>query len=97
MIHCDIFLLTGWAGSADGDECACGMMDMCDGGADVQCNCDNDDHVLRQDRGLLINKTHLPVSGVCYGFSDTAVQPGSRKSANIMVGSLTCGPYQYGV
>lgn len=31
------------------------------------CNCDKNDHVWREDSGLLTNKSHLPVSQLRFG------------------------------
>ena len=46
--------------------CACGMNNSC-AGTDLFCNCDKNDNVWREDSGLLIDKTHLPVKQLRFG------------------------------
>ena len=59
--------MTYWGGalSASG-QCACGMNNSC---ADSRfgCNCDKNNHVWREDSGLLTEKTKLPVIQLRFG------------------------------
>ena len=43
-------------------KCACGMTNYC-----ATCNCDRNDHVWREDSGLLTDKTTLPVKQLYFG------------------------------
>ena len=58
-----------WGGASLPDReqiCACGMNNSC-AGTDLFCNCDKNDNVWREDSGLLIDKTHLPVKQLRFG------------------------------
>lgn len=61
--------MTYWGGASPGSNmCACGMNDSCaTGGA---CNCDANDRTWREDSGMLIDKSTLPVTQLRFG--DTA-------------------------
>ena len=55
-----------WGGASANNKCACGMTNSC---ADSRfgCNCDKQDHVWREDSGLLTDKTKLPVKQLRFG------------------------------
>ena len=55
-----------WGGASGNNKCACGMTNAC---ADSRfgCNCDKQDHVGREDSGLLTDKTKLPVKQLRFG------------------------------
>ena len=55
-----------WGGASGNNKCACGMTNSC---ADSRfgCNCDKQDHVWREDSGLLTDKTKLPVKQLRFG------------------------------
>ena len=54
--------MTYWGGASPGSgKCACGMANSCVDPSD-RCNCDKNDHVWREDSGLLTDKTSLPVT-----------------------------------
>ena len=74
--------MTYWGGTTEG--CACRMTNSC---ADplMLCNCDKNDHVWREDSGLLTNKSHLPVSQLRFG--DTG---DSREEGYHTLGKLEC-------
>ena len=63
--------MTYWGGTASGDsnKCACGLTSSC-ADSSKGCNCDKNDLVLREDSGLLNEKSHLPVLQLRFG--DTA-------------------------
>ena len=76
--------MTYWGGASPGSgKCACGMTNSC---ADARygCNCDKNDHVWREDSGLLTDKTTLPVKQLRFG--DTY---GSQKGYHTL-GKLRC-------
>ena len=58
--------MTYWGGASVSGKCACGMTNSC---ADSRygCNCDKQDHVWREDSGLLTDKTRLPVKQLRFG------------------------------
>ena len=59
--------MTYWGGADPGSgKCACGMNNSC-AATSQACNCDKNDNVLREDSGLLTNKTHLPVKQLRFG------------------------------
>ena len=63
--------MTYWGGASPGSgKCACGMTNSC---ADSwrACNCDKNDHVWREDSGLLTDKTHLLVKQLRFGDTST--------------------------
>ena len=60
-----------WGGASPGSKkCACGMTNSC---ADPShaCNCDKNDHVWREDSGLLTDKSTLPVKELRFGDTGT--------------------------
>ena len=51
--------MTYWGGASPGSgNCACGMTNSC-ANPSVDCNCDKNDNVWREDSGLLADKTRL--------------------------------------
>ena len=74
MSH-DSTKMTYWGGASVSGKCACGMTNSC---ADSRygCNCDKNDNVWREDSGLLIDKTHLPVKQLRFGDAGTSIQKG---------------------
>ena len=75
--------MTYWGGASVSGKCACGMTNSC---ADTSrgCNCDKNDHVWREDSGLLIDKTRLPVKQLRFG--DT----GNGQEGYHTLGKLKC-------
>ena len=62
--------MTYWGGAApDSGKCACGMNGTC-AKNEPRCNCDANDAELREDSGLLIDKTRLPVKQLRFGDTD---------------------------
>ena len=60
-----------WGGASVEGKCACGMTNSC-ANTNYGCNCDKEDAVLREDSGLLTDKTKLPVKQLRFGdLSDT--------------------------
>ena len=60
-----------WGGASVPGKCACGMTNSC-ANTNHGCNCDKEDAVLREDSGLLTDKTKLPVKQLRFGdLSDT--------------------------
>jgi len=57
--------MTYWGGASVSGKCACGMTNSC--ASSYGCNCDKNDYVWREDSGLLIDKTHLPVKQLRFG------------------------------
>ena len=55
-----------WGGASANDKCACGMTNSC-ANPSYGCNCDKNDHVWREDSGLLTDKTKLPVKQLRFG------------------------------
>ena len=79
--------MTYWGGASPGSgKCACGMTNSC-AAPSYGCNCDKNDHVWREDSGLLTDKTHLPVKQLRFG--DTS----SNNQGYHTLGKLKC----YGV
>ena len=69
-----------WGGASPGSgKCACGMTNSC-----ASCNCDRNDHVWREDSGLLTDKTTLPVKQLY--FSDL----GGYERGYHTLGKLKC-------
>ncbi|XP_022779551.1 neurexin-4-like [Stylophora pistillata] len=63
----DSMKMTYWGGASPGSgKCACGMTNSCPHPAHP-CNCDKEDGVLREDSGLLTDKSHLPVKQLRFG------------------------------
>ena len=61
-----------WGGASVAGKCACGMTNSC-ANINYGCNCDKQDAVLREDSGLLTDKTKLPVKQLRFGdLSDSA-------------------------
>ena len=58
--------MTYWGGASVSGKCACGMTNSC-ADSSLGCNCDKNDHVWREDNGLLTGKTHLPVRQLRFG------------------------------
>ena len=55
-----------WGGASVPGKCACGMTNSC-ANTYYGCNCDKEDAVLREDSGLLTDKTKLPVKQLRFG------------------------------
>ena len=55
-----------WGGASANNKCACGMTNSC-ANPSYGCNCDKNDHVWREDSGLLTDKTKLPVKQLRFG------------------------------
>ena len=75
--------ITYWGGASINGKCACGMTNSC---ADYRfgCNCDKNDRVWREDSGLLIDKTKLPVKQLRFGDAS-----GSKQGYHTL-GKLKC-------
>ena len=73
-----------WGGSSVSGKCACGMTKSC-ANPNRGCNCDKNDDELREDSGLLTNKTHLPVKQLRFG--DTGHE---REHGFHTLGKLKC-------
>ena len=75
----------------------CGEVNRCAHGLDAVCNCDgssgNGDSTFRSDWGWLINKTVLPVTKVCMGYSRSG---GNKRSGRFDVYDFKCRPGQTG-
>ena len=82
----DYVQMTYWGGAtpADSYKCACGVTSSC-ADSSRECNCDKNDEVLREDRGLLTEKSHLPVLQLRFG--DTG---GSQEYGYHTLGKLKC-------
>ena len=82
----NLVAMTYWGGatSADYYMCACGLNNTC---ADVirTCNCDKNDHVWREDSGLLTEKSHLPVVQLKFGDTGQHAESGYHT-----LGKLRC-------
>jgi len=66
----DVMKYWGGASPGNGEQiCACGIDNSC-AGTDLDCNCDANDDVWREDSGLLTDKTHLPVKQLRFGDTD---------------------------
>lgn len=74
--------MTYWGEAAEG--CTCGMNRSCSN-CQKLCNCDENDHVWREDSGLLTNKSHLPVSQLRFGDTGASVENGYHS-----LGKLKC-------
>ena len=86
--------MTYWDGASGTNQCACAraINGSC-AHPDRHCNCDKDGPEWREDRGLLTNKTHLPVKQVRFG--DTGV---TQNNATNEMGYHTLGKFQcYGI
>jgi len=59
--------MTYWGGASPGSgKCACGMTNSC-ANSWRNCNCDANDNTWREDSGLLVDKTRLPVKQLRFG------------------------------
>ena len=77
--------MTYWDGaSPDSGKCACGMTNSCARPTEV-CNCDKNDHVWREDSGLLTDKTKLPVKQLRFGDTGNSWEQGYHT-----LGKLKC-------
>ena len=77
--------MTYWGGaSPDSGKCACGMNNTC-ANSRLGCNCDKNDHVWREDKGLLTDKEQLPVIQLRFG--DTG---GINETGYHTLGKLKC-------
>ena len=74
-----------WGGASPGSGTrACRMTSSCPYPAHP-CNCDKEDGVLREDSGLLIDKTHLPVKQLRFGDTGDSGEEGYHT-----LGKLKC-------
>ena len=74
-----------WGGaSPSSGMCACGMTNSCADSSKV-CNCDKNDHVWREDSGLLTDKTKLPVKQLRFGDTGDSGEQGYHT-----LGKLKC-------
>ena len=55
-----------WGGASVAGKCACGITNSC-ANTNYGCNCDKGDAVLREDSGLLTDKTKLLVKQLRFG------------------------------
>ena len=82
----DYVQMTYWGGAtpADSYKCACGVTNTC---ADSSrgCNCDKNDDLLREDSGLLTEKSHLPVLQLRFGDTGSSQEYGYHT-----LGKLKC-------
>ena len=87
----DYVQMTYWGGAtpADSYKCACGVTSSC-ADSSRECNCDKNDEVLREDSGLLTEKSHLPVLQLRFG--DTG---GSQEYGYHTLGKLKCYGISY--
>ena len=77
--------MTYWGGASPGSgKCACGMTNSC-ANPSYGCNCDKNDHVWREDSGLLTDKTHLPVKQLRFGDASNSYNQGYHT-----LGKLKC-------
>ena len=60
--------MTYWGGATPDDsyKCECGVANTC-AVPSKGCNCDKNDGVWREDSGLLMEKSHLPVKQLKFG------------------------------
>ena len=75
--------MTYWGGASIRGKCACGMTNSC-ANPSYGCNCDRNDHVWREDSGLLTHKTHLPVRQLRFG------DAGGSNTGYHTLGKLKC-------
>ena len=81
----DSIKMNYWGGASPGSgKCACGMTRSCPYPANM-CNCDKEDGVLREDSGLLTDKTHLPVKQLRFGDTGDSGEEGYHT-----LGKLKC-------
>ena len=75
-----------WGGASPGSgKCACGMTNSC-ADSSYGCNCDKNDHVWRDDSGILTEKTKLPVKQLRFGDVDSS----NREEGYHTLGKLKC-------
>ena len=67
--------MTYWGGAFGNGKCACGMTNSCLNNH-YGCNCDNEESVLREDSGLLTDKTKLPVKQLRFGDTGNSNEEG---------------------
>ena len=78
--------MTYWGGASPGSgKCACGMTNSC-ADSSYGCNCDKNDHVWRDDSGILTEKTKLPVKQLRFGDVDS----NHREEGYHTLGKLKC-------
>ena len=84
--------MTYWGGAtpADSYKCACGVNNTC-ANSSLGCNCDKNDEELRNDSGLLTEKSHLPVLQLRFGDTGHSIEYGYHT-----LGKLKCYGGQYG-
>jgi len=76
--------ITYWGGATGHDKmCACGVTNSCTGG--TKCNCNNVGSAWREDRGLLTDKSALPVTQIRLGDFDSSHEEGYHT-----LGKLKC-------
>ena len=81
----DSIKVTNWGGASPGSGTyACGMTSSCPNPAHP-CNCDKEDGELREDSGLLTDKTHPPVKQLRFGDTGDANEEGYHT-----LGKLKC-------
>ena len=81
----DSIKMNYWGGASPGSgTCACGMTSSCPYPANM-CNCDKEDGILREDSGLLTDKTHLPVKQLRFGDTGDSGEEGYHT-----LGKLKC-------
>ena len=78
--------MTYWGGASENGKCACGINKTC-ANRNQGCNCDENDNVWREDSGLLIDKTKLPVKQLRFG--DTG-NPERKEAGYHTLGKLKC-------
>ncbi|XP_052093084.1 uncharacterized protein LOC127729350 isoform X2 [Mytilus californianus] len=95
---CDGKHQPGFAGSNGEDMCACGVTGTCASlnGEVNECNCAIQDGQQRTDKGMIRDKSRLPVCEVCMTIDPVNPQQPSR-SASYEVSSLKCSDYNIGV
>ena len=76
--------MTYWGGASISSKCTCGKNNSC-ADSSYGCNCNKDDAAWREDSGLLIDKTHLPVKQLRFGDIDASGQVGYHT-----LGKLKC-------
>ena len=76
--------MTYWGGASVSGKCACGVTNSC-ADSRYSCNCDKNDHVWREDSGLLTDKTRLPVKQLRFGATG-----GFTKKGYHTLGKLKC-------
>ena len=76
--------MTYWGGASGNGKCACGMTNSC-ASFNYGCNCDRNDHIWREDSGLLTDKTKLPVKQLRFGYTGDSKEQGYHT-----LGKLKC-------